>query len=308
LVNAVHRLILSGTPLQNDVVELWSLFDFLTPGYLGTQKEFRSLYGKFISASKDPKAKKGVRERGTLALEALHRQMLPFIMRRTKETVLQDLPPKVIQDYLCDMSPLQSLLYDGLAVADGVKVADEKEVHEFQRLQRLRKLCNHPNMVMDKCSDGDKQRALVLLKESGTILDDASHSGKLIALQELLQSCGIGVEEAAEPVRHRVLIFCQVSAAIDLIEKLLLIPRMPNVSRVRLDGSVPPQDRFALVKRFNSDPTIDIMLLTVKVGGLGLNLTGADTVIFFESDWNPQVCLSVGSHGCCSSLKRNVFF
>ena len=243
------------------------MFDFLTPGYLGTQKEFRATFGKFISASKDPKAKKSVRERGTLALEALHRQMLPFIMRRTKETVLKDLPPKVIQDYCCDMSPLQSILYDGLASAE--VGSTEKEIHEFQRLQLLRKLCNHPSMVLEKCSAGDKLRASSLLQEKNLRIDDAVHSGKLMALQELLQTCGIGLEEegncdAIEPVRHRVLVFCQIGAAIDLIENLLLKHRMPRVTYLRLDGSVPQQERFSMVKRFNSDPTIDLMLLTVK--------------------------------------------
>jgi TATA-binding protein-associated factor len=288
-VRAAHRLILSGTPLQNDVVELWSLFDFLTPGYLGSQAEFRKAYGKFITASKDAKAKRIVRERGTLALEALHRQVLPFIMRRTKESVLKDLPPKVIQDFCCDMSPLQSMLYDDLANTD--QVEGKKQQHTFQALQQLRKLCNHPNMIIASCSASEKQKANAFLSANLLPLDDACHSGKLLALEELLHSCGLGLaeEDQVEATMHRVLIFCQITASIDLIENLLLKKRMSKVTYVRLDGSVPQQDRFAMVKRFNSDPTIDLMLLTVKVGGLGLNLTGADTVIFFEHDWNPQV-------------------
>lgn len=106
-IRAHHRLILSGTPIQNNVLELWSLFDFLMPGFLGDEKQFNDLYSKPILASRDAKASSKEQEAGELALEALHRQVLPFVLRRVKEDVLHDLPPKIIQDYHCELSPLQ---------------------------------------------------------------------------------------------------------------------------------------------------------------------------------------------------------
>jgi TATA-binding protein-associated factor len=282
---ADHRLILSGTPLQNDVVELWSLFDFLTPGYLGTEKEFRAAYGKPISAARDSKAKAHVREKGTLALEALHRQILPFIMRRTKESVLKDLPPKIIQDYMCSMSPLQALLYDGASV-DSVE-PETAPKHVFQKLQHLRKLLNHPASALAGGGEDENRKATAWLRQNGAPLNDAAHSGKLLALETLLTECGMGGDQGA--AQHRALLFVQQTSSLDLIEQLVLRARMPNVTYLRLDGQVKLADRAAIVKRFNTDPTVDILMLTVKVGGLGLTLTGADTVIFFEHDWNPQV-------------------
>jgi TATA-binding protein-associated factor len=106
-IRAHHRLILSGTPIQNNVLELWSLFDFLMPGFLGDEKQFNDLYSKPILSSRDAKASSKEQEAGELALEALHRQVLPFVLRRVKEDVLHDLPPKIIQDYHCELSPLQ---------------------------------------------------------------------------------------------------------------------------------------------------------------------------------------------------------
>jgi TATA-binding protein-associated factor len=111
-VKAFRRLILSGTPIQNNVVELWSLFDFLMPGYLGDHKHFNKSFAKPIQSSYNAKAKSSQQEAGLLALEALHKQVLPFLLRRMKEDVLDDLPPKIIQDYYCELSPLQAHLYE----------------------------------------------------------------------------------------------------------------------------------------------------------------------------------------------------
>ncbi len=305
-INAAHRLVLSGTPLQNDVVELWSLFDFLSPGYLGSQSEFRSKYGRHIAAAKDAQAKRAARESGTLALEALHRQILPFIMRRTKESVLDDLPDKIIQDYLCNMSPLQSLLYDEFSGKESEPTGDAFS-------HKLRMLCSHPRSAVEKMSDAVGRKVMDWLKAENSTMDDAEHSGKLLALETLLRECGIGEvggEHDAEAAPHRVLLFCQFESSLDLVQSLLLNKRMPTVTFLRFDGKTPQNKRMDIVKRFNTDPTIDVLLLTVKAGGLGLTLTGADTVIFFEHDWNPQVDLQGIYHplSVCSGCFNFVSF
>ncbi|GJU13443.1 TATA-binding protein-associated factor BTAF1 [Tanacetum coccineum] len=126
------------------------------------------------------------------------------------------------------------------------------------------------------------------------------HSPKLVALQEILEECGIGVEASTSEGsvsagQHRVLIFAQHKALLDIIEKDLFNSHMKSVTYLRLDGSVQPEKRFDVLKSFNSDPTIDVLLLTTHVGGLGLNLTSADTLVFMKHDWNPMRVLQVRS-------------
>ncbi|KAG0207805.1 TATA-binding protein-associated factor mot1 [Mortierella sp. GBA30] len=316
MVRANHRVILSGTPIQNNVLELWSLFDFLMPGFLGTEKQFNERFGKPILASRDCKSSSREQEAGVLALEALHKQVLPFLLRRLKEDVLSDLPPKIIQDYYCELSDLQKQLYEEFSksqikheveeeLTEETKVSDspQKATHIFQALQYLRKLCNHPLLVVNE-RHPEYTKVMKQLKSHNQSIHDISFAPKLQALRQLLMDCGIGSKSASESSadveaslisgggsavsQHRALIFCQQKAMLDIIENDLLRPLLPSVSYMRLDGAVDSSRRHGIVQKFNADPSIDLLLLTTHVGGLGLNLTGADTVIFVEHDWNPM--------------------
>ncbi|KAJ3741734.1 SNF2 chromatin remodeling protein [Lentinula detonsa] len=325
-IQAQHRLILSGTPIQNNVLELWSLFDFLMPGFLGTESSFSDRFSKPILANRDGKSKNG--EAAALALEALHKQVLPFLLRRLKEDVLNDLPPKIIQDYYCDLSDLQKTLYDDFSKSSGRQDAEDavqnsasssssankegSQQHIFQSLQYLRKLCNHPALVLKDQEAINNALEKVGKRSEG--LSDIQHAPKLLALRQLLLDCGIGggsssptADQAKSELiestntdtgdsptpsntfsQHRVLIFCQMKQMLNIIERDLFRAHMPSVTYMRLDGGTDTGKRHAIVQTFNADPSIDVLLLTTHVGGLGLTLTGADTVIFVEHDWNPM--------------------
>ncbi|KAJ9102250.1 hypothetical protein QFC19_004795 [Naganishia cerealis] len=310
-----HRIILSGTPIQNNVLELWNLFDFLMPGFLGSEKQFNDRFSKPILANREGKASSKQSEAATLALDALHKQVLPFLLRRLKEDVLDDLPPKIIQDYYCELSSVQKLLYDEFHSSRAVKeiqeviVQDtdslktdnaEPQKHVFQTLQFLRKLCNHPLLAVnqDVALYRKKVQEAWLKDKEHTPKDplDLAHCPKLVALRQLLLDCGIGhdlngaddLSAIDTTANHRVLIFAQTKQMLDIIQHELFAKAMPSVSFMRLDGSTEPLSRHDIVQTFNNDPSVDVLLLTTSVGGLGLTLTGADTVIFIDHDWNPM--------------------
>jgi TATA-binding protein-associated factor len=179
--------------------------------------------------------------------------------------------------------------------SDGSQPASSgKTMHIFQALQYIRKLCNHPLLVLSpKHANYNKYIHQIGGEQN---IRQINNAPKLAALKQLLNDCGIGAEQESEndPLltgavsQHRALIFCQLKSMLDIVENDLLKTHLPSVTYLRLDGSVEANSRHDIVQKFNRDPSIDVLLLTTQVGGLGLNLTGADTVIFVEHDWNPM--------------------
>ncbi|CAK4600473.1 unnamed protein product [Aphanomyces euteiches] len=236
-LKATYRIALSGTPIQNSAVDIWSVFSFLMPGLLGDYATFKRHTVQPILLSRGDTATAAQKEAGALALTQLHAKIAPFVMRRTKNAVLTDLPPKVIQDIPCPLSPLQ---------------------RQLQRQQ----ICIHPALV-------DPKHA-------------TQAAGKLDALTELVQLIQGG--------GHRCLIFCHTPTNVQFVQQHLRAC-LPDVSTMKLDGSVPPAQRSEVVDSFNNERATDVLILTTSIGGLGLNLVSADTVVFVEHSWNPFVDL-----------------
>ena len=249
-----HRLVLTGTPLENSVLDLWSLMDFLMPGHLGTADDFRERYEVPIA-----------RERDKAAMARLSRRIRPFLLRRLKRDVAADLPPRMEHVSYCDLTDEQSAVYRQLLEAT------RKEVHEAvgpNGLARGRMLVLTALLrLRQACCD------LRLLRPDAT---DLAQGGKVQLFNELLDEILDG--------GHRALVFSQFTSMLALLRDELAQRGVPFCY---LDGST--TDRAGVVQRFQSDPAVPIFLISLKAGGVGLNLTGADTVVHFDPWWNPAV-------------------
>jgi SNF2 family DNA or RNA helicase len=278
-IPARHRLALTGTPIQNRLTELWSLFDFLMPEFLGRQMRFREHYEDPIARMQSGRAETpDEQETGEHAMERLRERIKPFVLRRLKTDVARDLPPKIENDIFCSLCPEQIALYRGFSDSDEAKTAvkeitekgaDHAQTAILAALTSLRKICNHADL-MYLPRTGDRLRVEKPLPGYET------RSGKLEALGELLEQCREG--------GHRALIFCQLTSMLDILGHFL---DGMGLSYLRLDGETPGTSRQALVERFNKETNINAFLISTRAGGTGLNLTGADTVIFYDHDWNP---------------------
>ncbi len=254
-LNGEYRLALTGTPLENSVSEIWSIFDFLMPNFLGTYEQFRQSFHIPIMVD-------GKRE----VLEHLRRKVENFMLRRSKSEVLLELPPKIEQASECHLSEAQNVLYQQiLAKVRGEVFAaiEEKgfknaQIHILAGLTKLRQACNHP--------------ALLTKEKDWRIYE----STKLDMCLEL-------VDEVVKGQR-KVLIFSQFTQMLDIVSQALKEREIPYTY---LSGKT--KDRQGMVDKFNTDRTVPVFLISIKAGGTGLNLTAADTVIIFDPWWNPSV-------------------
>ncbi|XP_024944891.1 ATP-dependent helicase brm isoform X3 [Cephus cinctus] len=280
---APHRLLLTGTPLQNKLPELWALLNFLLPSIFKSCSTFEQWFNAPFATTGE---KVELNEEETiLIIRRLHKVLRPFLLRRLKKEVESQLPDKVEYIIKCDMSGLQKVLYKHMQ-SKGVLLTDGSEKGKqgkggakalMNTIVQLRKLCNHPFMfqaIEEKyCEHVGTQGSAVI---TGPDLFRAS--GKFELLDRILPKL--------KATNHRVLLFCQMTQLMTIMEDYL---GWRGFMYLRLDGTTKAEDRGDLLKKFN-DPGSEyfLFLLSTRAGGLGLNLQAADTVIIFDSDWNPH--------------------
>ncbi len=246
-IRAGKYFALSGTPIENSLSELWSIFDFIMPGYLLTYQQFASIYEKPIMQNEDE-----------LARNALRSKIKPFILRRMKYEVLSELPDKIENTFFAELDTSQKKLYTAYLAAARKEATELLEFGDNMRilslLMRLRQICCHPRLI------------------------DASYekdSGKLQLLEDLVTG-GIAAG-------HRILIFSQFTQMLSIIRDRL---NSLNISSFYLDGKTPAPIRTEIAEKFNSGDR-SVFLVSLKAGGTGLNLIGADMVIHYDPWWNP---------------------
>ena len=269
------RLILTGTPLQNNLPELWALLNFVLPAIFKSVKSFDEWFNTPFANTGGQDKMELTEEEQLLVIRRLHKVLRPFLLRRLKKDVEKDLPDKQERVIKCRFSALQAKLYKQLVTYNKMSVSDGKGGKTNMRglsnmLMQLRKLCNHP-FVFEQVEDQmnpDKSTNDLLWRTAGKfeLLDRI--------LPKLFQS------------GHRVLMFFQMTQIMNIMEDFL---RLRSWQYLRLDGSTKSDDRSELLGLFNApNSPYFCFLLSTRAGGLGLNLQTADTVIIYDSDWNPH--------------------
>jgi len=253
MIQAAHRLILTGTPIENSLEDLWSLMDFLMPGFLSTFDRFME---KYIRVSGPQQVQN---------IEYLRRKVSPFILRRMKVDVLKDLPPIDEIVYHCQLSDTQLDLYKSYAATARDELVrlvekegfDKVQIHILATLTRLKQICCHP---------------AIFAKEKAEMGDSAKYDMLLELLQALVEG------------NHKTVIFSQYTRMLHIMREDF---EQRGISFAYLDGTT--KNRLDVVKEFNENPNTLVFLVSLKAGGTGLNIVGADTVIHYDMWWNPAV-------------------
>ena len=251
-VQAKHRFALTGTPIENTLSELWSIFDFVMPGFFGRYRQFEECYEKPI-----------LRDHDSVQMQKLRRKIRPFVLRRMKKEVLTELPDKIETRRMAEMGAKQRKIYESYLARIQMELAGDEEnttggnrMQVLAALTRLRQICCHPATFASNYHGG---------------------SGKLDLLMEQLPDILEG--------GHSVIVFSQFTSMLSIIAHEL---KLRNIPFFYLAGSTSAQERKREVKEFNRGE-VKVFLISLKAGGTGLNLTGADTVIHFDPWWNPAV-------------------
>lgn len=281
-----NRVILSGTPMQNNLIELWSLFDFVFPMRLGTLVNFRQQFefpirqGGYASAS-NLQVQTAIR-----CAETLKDAISPYLLQRFKADVASDLPKKSERVLFCKLTKFQRETYERFLGSDDLKAIMDGKRQILYGIDILRKICNHP----------DLQEHRTLSVKADYDYGSASKSGKMQVVRALL--------ELWKEQGNKVLLFAQHRIMLDILEKF--IRAMPGFNMRRMDGNTPIHSRQTIVDEFNNNADAHVFLLTTKVGGLGINLTGANRVIIYDPDWNPSTDIQARERAWRLGQKREV--
>lgn len=267
-IPARTRIAVTGTPIENSLADLWSIMDFLMPTYLGPYEDFHARYETIVALRGDPACMPAQAREIERTYAKLRAKIHPFLLRRRKTTVAKDLPPKIVQTSWTPLSPEQKRAYEDVLRKTREQVSSSVASVGFEKsrmviltaLLRLRQAACH----------------LSLLGDLNPVKNAKEPSGKLDALLDLL--------DRAREEGHRMLVFSQFVEMLTLIREELDDRGIPYCY---LDGS--SKDRLESVHRFNVDTTIPVFLISLKAGGTGLNLTGADEVVLFDPWWNPSI-------------------
>jgi len=245
------RFALTGTPIENSLAELWSIFDFIMPGYLYTYKKFKDEFETLI-----------IKENDNLVMEKLQRLVAPFVLRRIKKDVLKELPDKTEQIMYSKMDEEQQKLYNSYLALAKVKMRQEIDSNGFEKskfkilslITRLRQICCHPQLFLE---------------------DYSGESSKLNQCLEII--------EGAIAAKHKILLFSGFTSMFDILTPEL---EKRGIEYSILTGQTKVDTRIEMVDEFNKDDNIKVFLISLKAGGTGLNLTGADMVIHYDPWWN----------------------
>lgn len=281
-----NRIILSGTPMQNNLIELWSLFDFVFPMRLGTLVNFRNQFDIPIRQGGYANASNLQVQTAFKCAETLKDAISPYLLQRFKIDVAADLPKKSEQVLFCKLTKLQREKYTTFLNSGELDAILSGKRQVLYGIDILRKICNHPDLMDHKN----------LSIKPNYNYGDPEKSGKMKVVGSLI--------ELWKNTGHKALLFAQHRIMLDVLERF--IRSIPGVRYRRMDGNTPIQQRQTMVDEFNDSPDLHVFLLTTKVGGLGVNLTGADRVLIYDPDWNPSTDLQARERAWRLGQKREV--
>ena len=281
-----NRIILSGTPMQNNLVELWSLFDFVFPMRLGTLVNFRQQFEIPIKQGGYANASNLQVQTAMKCAETLKDTISPYLLQRFKVDVASDLPRKSEKVLFCKLTKLQRKAYETFLGSGDLQAIIDGKRQVLYGVDILRKICNHPDLENHK----------VLSVKPGYNYGSAAKSGKMQVVKELLQ--------LSKQQGHKMLLFAQHRIMLDILEAF--VKSLTGFRYCRMDGNTPIHHRQGLVDDFNNNADIHVFLLTTKVGGLGINLTGANRVIIYDPDWNPSTDIQARERAWRLGQKREV--
>ncbi|XP_046993458.1 DNA repair and recombination protein RAD54B-like isoform X3 [Schistocerca americana] len=295
-----RRILLTGTPVQNDLQEFYTLVNFVNPGVLGPLSDFRKIYEAPIVASRQPEAGTEIRLHGEQRAAELNHKTSWFILRRTQDLIDKILPIKHELVLFCCLSQLQISMYR--AVIDYWDSRKEnlislESVPHLNIITLLKKVCNHPVLIKSSVIEEELEMKLMHMLSSEILETCPRNSGKLIIVLRLLQYL--------RQTKERVVFVSYYTQTLDLMAQLC---ENYGYKYCRLDGSTACSQRQTVVDNFNSASSkYFIFLLSARAGGIGLNLTGASRLILFDSDWNPATDLQAMSRIWRDGQSKPVF-